>query len=429
MPPVWTSALLRLAGLIIAGAIVGWFYDHMLLGVLLVAIGSLGWHLYHLYRLDEWLRTGRLRGVTDGSGVWPPVFARIEYIREKSRRRRRRWRDVLRELQASAGAFPDGGVLLDGKHGIVTFNAAAARLLSLKKGRDRGQRIDNLLRHPDFVAYVAEGDFSRTIEVPAPAGGDTWISCLMIPYGPEQRLLLVRDITATLRVERMRRDFVANSSHELRTPLTVISGYLDALAGDERAPADWHAPLAEMRSQSTRMAQLLDDLLELSRLESAAPCGLEREVDMAALLQAARREALAMPERPRRVEVESASATGVLGDSRELHSVVSNLVSNAIRYTPPEGAVRISWQVDRAGGHLAVADTGIGIAEEDIPRITERFYRTDHGRARQQGGTGLGLAIVKHCLRRHEAELEIRSRPGEGSTFTCHFPPHRLAPS
>lgn len=134
-----------------------------------------------------------------------------------------------------------------------------------------------------------------------------------------------------------------------------------------------------------------------------------------------------MPERPRRVEVESASATGVLGDSRELHSVVSNLVSNAIRYTPPEGAVRISWQVDRAGGHLAVADTGIGIAEEDIPRITERFYRTDRGRARQKGGTGLGLAIVKHCLRRHEAELEIRSRPGEGSTFTCHFPPHRLA--
>ncbi|MCZ7654557.1 MAG: phosphate regulon sensor protein PhoR [Rhodocyclaceae bacterium] len=413
MPPVWTSALLRLAGLIIAGAIVGWFYDHMLLGALLVAIGSLGWHLYHLYRLDEWLRTGRLRGVTDGSGVWPPVFARIEYIREKSRRRRRRWRDVLRELRASAGAFPDGGVLLDGKHGIVTFNAAAARLLSLKKGRDRGQRIDSLLRHPDFVAYVAEGDFSRTIEVPAPAGGDTWISCLMIPYGPEQRLLLVRDITATLRVERMRRDFVANSSHELRTPLTVISGYLDALAGDERAPADWHAPLAEMRSQSTRMAQLLDDLLELSRLESAAPCGLEREVDMAALLQAARREALAMPERPRRVEVESASATGVLGDSRELHSVVSNLVSNAIRYAASGG--RGPHQLAGRPGRRPPGRRGYR------HRYRGRGHPADHRallsngpwQGAPAGGTGLGLAIVKHCLRRHEAELEIRSRPGE----------------
>jgi two-component system phosphate regulon sensor histidine kinase PhoR len=427
MPPVWTSELLRLAALLAAGALVGWLYDHAVLGAFLVALACLGWHLYNLYRLDLWLRTGRIEVVPDGLGVWPPVFARVEYIREKSRRRRRRWRELVRELRASAGAFPDGGVLLNQKHEIVTYNAAAERLLNLKKLRDRGQRIENLLRHPDFGAYIASGDFSRTIEMPAPAGGDAWISCLMIPYGPDQRLLLIRDITATVRLERTRRDFVANASHELRTPLTVITGYLDALAEDPAAPAPWRQPLGEMRAQAGRMAHLLDDLLELSRLDSAATCSLDRVVDIGAVLRSVRREALAMPEHPQTVEVEVGSPVGILGDEVEIHSVVSNLVSNAVRYTPSDGSIRIGWNVDAAGGHLAVTDTGIGIADEDIPRITERFYRTDRGRARQKGGTGLGLAIVKHSLRRHEAELEVRSRLGEGSTFVCHFPPHRLA--
>lgn len=418
---------MRLAMLLVAGTLVGWMYDQPLLGAFLAALAGLGWHLFNLFRLDAWLRTGHLEAVPDGSGVWPPVFARIEYILEKSRRRRRRWRQLLRELRVSAGAFPDGGVLLNARFEIVNYNAAAERLLSLKKLRDRGQRIDNLLRHPDFVAYVSAGDFSRTIELPAPAGGDIWISCFMIPYGLEQRLLLVRDITGTVRLERTRRDFVANASHELRTPLTVIAGYLDALADDPDAPGAWQVPLAEMRSQSVRMAHLLDDLLELSRLESAAPCGLDQVVDIGALLQRARSEALALPAHPRLVEAMIGSAAGLFGNQVELHSVVSNLVSNAVRYTPPEGSISISWNVDATGGHLAVVDTGIGIADEDIPRITERFYRTDRGRVQQATGTGLGLAIVKHCLRRHDAELEIHSRPGEGSAFICHFPPHRVA--
>jgi two-component system, OmpR family, phosphate regulon sensor histidine kinase PhoR len=207
----------------------------------------------------------------------------------------------------------------------------------------------------------------------------------------------------------------------------VITGYLDALAEDESLPAAWHQPLAEMRTQSLRMAQLLNDLLELSRLESAPPCSLERAVDMVAVVQTARKEALAMPEHPKNVDVDIGSSVHVLGDETEIHSVVSNLVSNAVRYTPPEGSIRISWNVDANGGHLAVSDTGIGIAEDDIPRITERFYRTDRGRARQKGGTGLGLAIVKHSLRRHDADLEVQSRLGEGSSFICHFPRHRLA--
>ncbi len=427
MPSAWTASLLRLAGLVAGGGLIGWVYGQVLLGALLAAFGALAWHLYNLYRLDRWLQTGNIDVIPDGVGPWPPVFARIEYLREKSKRRRRRWRQLVREIRASASAFPDGGVLLDEKHEIITYNTAAQRLLGLRRAGDRGQRIENLLRHPDFVAYLQGGDYSKSIELPAPSGHDTWISCLMIPYGPNQRLLLIRDITATVRLERTRRDFVANASHELRTPLTVISGYLETLADDETAPAIWRQPLADMRTQAKRMGQLLDDLLELSRLESALPCSLEHAVDMAALVHTARKEALAMPQHPQRVEVDIRSTARVLGEEHEIHSVVSNLVSNAVRYTPVEGSIRIEWSVDEKGGHLAVTDTGIGIAEEEIPRITERFFRTDRGRARQKGGTGLGLAIVKYALRRHDADLEIRSRLGEGSTFICHFPRHRLA--
>jgi two-component system phosphate regulon sensor histidine kinase PhoR len=427
MPPVWTSEVGRLLGLLAAGALVGWLYDQVAVGMLVAALAALVWHLYNLFRLDLWLRTGHLDIVPDGHGVWPPVFARIEYIREKSRRRRQRWRQLVRELRASAAAFPDGGVLLNARREIINYNSAAQRLLGLRRNRDRGQRIDNLLRHPDFVAFLDSGEYSVPVEIPGPAGADTWLSCLLIPYGPEQSLLLIRDVTANVHLERTRRDFVANASHELRTPLTVIVGYLEAIADDPASPAGWRMPIAEMRSQSARMGQLLDDLLQLSRLESGAPSSMEQAVNVAAVLQSARKEALAMPSHPARVELDIRSDAQVLGDQSDIHSVVSNLVSNAVRYTPTDGQVRITWDADEHGGRLSVSDTGIGIAAEEIPRITERFYRTDRGRALQQGGTGLGLAIVKHALRRHDAELEVQSRMGEGSTFTCRFPPHRIA--
>ncbi len=419
--------LLRHLGLVVAGGLVGWLYDEVLVGALAMALALLAWQQFNLWRLDEWLRTGRIDAMPDGRGVWPQVFARIDFIQERSRRRRRRWRQLVRELRASAQAFPDGGVVLNARHEIVTYNAAARRLLGLKKRRDRGQRIENLIRHPNFVAYMEKGEYHQSVEIPAPAGGDQHISCLLIPYGPEQRLLLVRDITAAVRTERIRRDFVANASHELRTPLTVIAGYLDSLSEDESAPAVWRQPVQEMRVQAERMRQLLDDLLELSRLEVAAPSSLDHAVDMAAVLEMARKEALAVPGHPERVEVRLESTARLLGEASEIQSVVSNLVSNAVRYTPREGSVVISWSTDEEGGHLAVADTGIGIAADEIPRITERFYRTDSGRARQKGGTGLGLAIVKHALRRHEAELEVASQIGAGSTFTCHFPRRRIA--
>jgi len=427
MPKVWTWTLFWYGAALVVGGLVGFLYDHTTLGLLIIAISLLVWNLRNLYRLERWLATGTIAEIPDGNGIWPPVFAKIQFIKGKMKRRGKRFRKLVKELRASTEAFPDGGVILNSSHEIINYNQAARMLLGLKNRKDRGQRIENLLRYPDFVDYLNNPGEKQAVDIPSPAGGDTWLSCRLIPYGPEQTLLLIRDVSQRVKIERVRRDFVANASHELRSPLTVIMGYLDALVDDDRIPDAWKQPIGVMQEQAVRMRRLVEDLLQLSKLESGQSVPKDRIVDVAAMISAARKEALALPEHPDTIGIELESPANLLGEETELQSVVSNLVANAVRYTPPEGEITIRWTVDAEGGHLAVQDSGIGIAEDDIPRVTERFYRADGGRARQRGGTGLGLAIVKYALRRHDAELEIRSQLGQGSTFVCHFPRDRLA--
>ncbi|MDH4021716.1 MAG: phosphate regulon sensor histidine kinase PhoR [Gammaproteobacteria bacterium] len=427
MPKVWTWTLLRYGVAIIAGGGIGLLYDQPLLGILLVTLGLLVWQLFNLYRLERWLSSGKIVEIPDGNGVWPPVFAKILFIKSKVKRRGKRFRKLVKDLRASTEAFPDGGVILNSHHEIVNFNQAARVMLGLKSRRDRGQRIENLLRYPDFVDYLNSPGERQAVEIPSPVGGESWYSCRLIPYGPDQKLLLIRDVSQRVKIERVRRDFVANASHELRSPLTVIMGYLDALAEDDHIPDSWKQPIGVMQEQSIRMRRLVEDLLQLSKLESGQSVSRENAVDVGSIVATARKEAFALAEHPGTIGIDLRSTARLLGEETELQSVVSNLVANAARYTPANGTITISWTVDADGGHLAVEDTGIGIAEEDIARVTERFYRTDGGRTRQRGGTGLGLAIVKHALRRHDAELEIRSRLGHGSTFVCHFPRDRLA--
>jgi two-component system phosphate regulon sensor histidine kinase PhoR len=230
-----------------------------------------------------------------------------------------------------------------------------------------------------------------------------------------------------MRLEAVRRDFVANASHELRSPLTVISGYLETLAQDPVLDAELKGPVAEMRRQAERMTAIIRDLIELSRLEETDEVVGGEPVDVAALAALLRKDVLARPARPKDVRVKVESQSRLLGDEPEIHSAFSNLVDNAAKYTGADGALEIRWSVDEDGGHFAVSDTGIGIPPEHIPRLTERFYRVDAGRSRATGGSGLGLAIVKHVLQRHGATLEVQSTLGAGSTFTCHFPPERIA--
>ncbi len=415
----------QLVILLIGGAI-GALYGQILVGLLIASLGLLGWHSMQLFRLERWLRTGEIIKLPDGNGIWPRAFARIQYITERASRNRNNWRSLIKELRTSAKAFPDGGIILNSNHEIINYNKAARRMLGLKKKRDRGQRIDNLIRNPVFVSYLESDETRDGVDIPGLAGEDSWLSCRMIPYGPGQRLLLIRDITQRIKLERVRSDFVANASHELRTPLTVISGYLDALADDDQLPDAWAGPIKDMCQQAERMNLLVDDLLELSRLESSEPGSMETSVDVVELLRFLQKEILVIDEHPETIELRLDSQAKLLGEEAEIQSIAANLVFNAVRYTAPDGRVSIRWHVDDRGGHLTVEDTGMGIAPEDIPRVTERFFRADSGRDRRRGGTGLGLAIVKHALKRHDGELEIASSLGEGSKFVCHFPRSRL---
>jgi two-component system phosphate regulon sensor histidine kinase PhoR len=246
------------------------------------------------------------------------------------------------------------------------------------------------------------------------------LSLQAVSYGEGQRLVLSRDVTQFNQVERMRREFVANVSHELRTPLTVISGFLETLR-DETDPDAAQRYIGMMAEQSQRMERLVEDLLTLSSLESSPPPPMDEPIDMRALLERLGAEARALSGGRHRIEVESDAGLVLVGSEKEISSAFGNLVSNAIRYTPEGGTVRLHWHGTTGGAAFDVEDTGIGIAEEHIPRLTERFYRIDRGRSRESGGTGLGLAIVKHALGRHGAALDVKSTPGKGSRFSARF--------
>jgi two-component system phosphate regulon sensor histidine kinase PhoR len=285
------------------------------------------------------------------------------------------------------------------------------------------------VRHPEFIEYLDKRGALPPPRIHLAKQGDRWLLFQLVTTSESgQQLLLLRDVTSEARLDSMRKDFVANASHELRSPLTVISGYLDSLADEPALGAAWQQPVQEMRRQSDRMRAVVQDLLELSRLESRGGEAERAPVDVGDMLALIRKDALARPERPAPVELQLDSDDLLLGSETELHSILSNLVSNAVKYTPATGRVHMRWWTDEKGGHVEVRDTGIGIPAEHLPRLTERFYRVDAGRSRKLGGSGLGLAIVKHALQRHDGRLEVQSVEGQGSTFACHFPPARVAP-
>ena len=258
------------------------------------------------------------------------------------------------------------------------------------------------------------------------AAGERYLALQIAPYGEGQLLLAVRDVSRQMRLEAMRKDFVANASHELRSPLTVVSGYLETLGQDPALDPELAGPIAEMRRQAERMTAIIHDLLELSKLEESDETVAGSPIDVAGLLAVLRKDVMARAVHPREVRVQIDSNTKLLGDDSEIHSAFFNLVDNATKYTPVEGSIEMRWWLDEDGGHFTVTDTGMGIPAEHLPRLTERFYRVDPGRSRATGGSGLGLAIVKHVLQRHEGTLEITSALGSGSRFACHFPPHRV---
>ncbi len=416
----WQHSFSRLAGWLllcaIAGSIAGAFWVGLSVGL----AAALGWHYWQLHRLLSELSGRRRLQPPQGWGVFSEVAERLFQRQREARQRKRRLHALLRSFRTAAAALPDAIlVVTHGDHEIEWFNEAAVNLLGLRLPVDIGKRFTHLVRSPRVSDWLAAGASEPLLDLPSPHDASRRLSLRLLDYTPRQHLLVVRDISMLMHLEQVRRDFVANVSHELRTPLTVVHGYLDMLEPDDHP--EWADLLREMRVQSQRMTRIVEDLLTLSRIE-AQERAVDDRVDMRSQLAGLRREAEALSGGRHQIVVSDRSDADLLGSAKELHSAFSNLVSNAVRYTPAGGRIEIRFERDTDGGlRLSVVDSGQGIPAQHLPRITERFYRVSNSRSRETGGTGLGLSIVKHVLNLHQAHLQIRSEIGRGSTFTCVF--------
>ncbi len=378
------------------------------------------------HRLMQWLRRQHEGAAPRDAGFWGELGYRIE----RSVRLLERQVDVeharLDHFLSAIEASPNGVMLLDANEQIEWCNSVAAGHFGIDPQRDRRQRVTNLVRAPAFVAYLQGSAFDEAVHIPG-AGAFTTVSVLLRPYGEGQMLLLSQDITERERNDGMRRDFVANVSHEIRTPLTVLNGFIETLTTLSLTEVERKRVLELMSQQAQRMQTLVGDLLTLAQLEGSPPPTAERWVPVARLLAQVRADAEALSAGRHRIGVGDAGDAQVAGDDQELISALGNLANNAVRYTPAGGSIDLAWRVRADGaGELEVRDSGIGIAREHLPRLSERFYRVDGSRSRDTGGTGLGLSIVKHVVQRHGGEFEVASEPGKGSRFRLVLPASRV---
>lgn len=426
MQKAQNAMLFSMALSLLAGALTGLLFGFAGWGA---AVALCGWGLLqirHFNRLSEWVQRRDDSQPPEAPGHWGELFDELARIQRRSGKREQDLLAALQRFQQSSAALQDGLVIIDRSNNLEWWNRSADRLLGLKASSDRGKPVMNLLRDPRFIRYFRRGQYSDPLELPSPINPDIRLQYQVTKFGEGDRLLVARDITRLVRLEQTRQDFVANASHELRTPLTVICGYLETFL-DQDLPRPLTRALSQMQAQARRMESLVSDLLMLSRLEGSNHIADEHPVPLHSMLMQIQHDAQALgQEKQHHISLELDSELELVGQELELHSAFSNLVFNAVRYTPDNGHIRLSWRVDARGGHFSVSDDGIGIDPIHIPRLTERFYRVDESRSSASGGTGLGLAIVKHVLVRHGAQLSIESQPGEGSTFSCHFPPEML---
>lgn len=418
----FSAELKRLGIIAFACFLLGWFSGASLtLLLFLGACAYLGFMLWQMRRLNHWLLRENEAQPPEASGIWGDVFDNIYHLQRHQLQEKQNLQAVITRVQETTSALKDGIILLDWRGHLDFWNPAAQRLLGFHV-RDQGLSVINFIRHPRFVSYFEEGNYSEPLELPSPRFSSKQLQFQITRFGKNERLIVVRDITQLHNLEQMRQDFVANVSHELRTPLTVISGYLETMADNNSNPA-WNKPLLQMQQQAQRMSLLVNDLIVLSRLETTEVGFNQKNIALEPLLVAVRNEAMAMgSEKSQEIVLECQPGLQLLGNEKEIHSAFSNLVINAVKYTQAKGRIIMRLQSDRQHIYFSVSDNGPGIEHKHISRLTERFYRVDASRNSGTGGTGLGLAIVKHILLRHDAELKITSELGKGSVFTCVFP-------
>ncbi len=421
---IWQKDITRLLLLLLATAIVGGITGLFLPILLLLMLGIIVRQVVQINQFEKWISTGGRGKYPKSTGIWEEIYYHIYRIKKNEKRRKKKLGKMIDQFRQSTEALPDAAIVLGAHDEIDWANKAARDVFGLQQS-DKGQRIPNLIRFPEFIHYLRSGDYKEAVTLPSPIDNRITLEVRIVPYGAGLRLLLAQDVTQLKKMERMRKDFVANVSHELRTPLTVLKGYLETLQDLD----DEHSPLLtssfqQMQGQTERMQHLVDDLLLLARLETQqknTQC-----VDVPALLRQICKEGDALENASRRIELTLETSVHIKGEEQELRSAFTNLLGNALKYSPENSIVKVRWYQDNASIVLAIEDQGEGITKAEIPRITERFYRVETKRIKKVNGTGLGLAIVKHVLMRHDAKLNITSELGKGSCFRCRFPVSRI---
>lgn len=420
----WQREIKIVLGLVLPALLLSYFIGYLSEMLLLIGWTLLLRQTLAVNELERWLSRGAFRDYRDRKGIWADIYYYLWKIKKTDKKRKKKLSRMIEQFRTSTDALPDAAVVLGEYAEIEWTNKAAREVLGLKKS-DKGQRIPNLVRAPAFVQFLKAQNYAEKICIPSPVNDSIMLQISVVPYGAGLRLLLAQDVTQIKNMERMRTDFVANVSHELRTPLTVLKGYLETLQDMDDVSAGLARSFASMAAQTDRMQHLIDDLLLLAKLETKAKkveC-----VNMREVLQRICQESDLLEKDERRIELSINTEANVLGDVQELQSAFTNLIVNALKYSPPSSPVKVSWCIKPEGAlYLEVEDFGEGIAAVDIPRITERFYRAEVKRNQKVTGTGLGLAIVKHVLVRHDAKLEIESQLGKGSRFRCLFPAQRV---
>ncbi len=425
----WWRPILALSALLFTALVAALFWGATAALLVLVAglLLYISYNLRQMAILVAWLEHGDRTRIPTASGAWDEIFYGLDRMLRRQKRSTSKISAVLERFEHAAQAIPDGIVMLNGNDQIDWFNPAAGRHYGLDDKTDRGQFIGYLIRQIAFADYLASDNYSEPLVMKSPNDKEVTLSVQMVPFGDKQKMLISRDVTQLELVEAMRRDFVANVSHELRTPLTVVGGFLETfLDMGAIEPVAFHKYCDLMQQQTERMRRLVDDLLTLSRLESAQNKLVDTPVNMTMLIESLYRDAQSLSAGRHTITLALNSSDNIMGNADELTSALGNLVSNAVRYTPAGGKIDLRWEWRAEQLCFSVQDSGDGIEAHHIARLTERFYRVDRGRSRETGGTGLGLAIVKHVLTRHQARLVIESKVGRGSCFRACFPVSRV---
>ncbi len=383
------------------------------------------WQYKEFSKILIWLQKRHETSSPSQAGLIDETCREIDYLRDRNKSRKQKLSGYLKRFQDATSALPDAVIVLGATGEIEWANEKALEYIGVQWPKDAGLRLSNLVRYPKLIKYLDANDeeLEKGLQIVSPINNKLKLEIRISSYGDTQKLLVARNITAISRINQMRKDFIANASHELRTPLTVISGYLESFIDDVDCPKEWTGYIQQMRSQTSRMQRLIQDLMQLSSLETGSGQGEKEIISIPIMLQSIINEARSLSGfMNHKITLNADQALYLHANLQEIYSVFSNLVFNAVQYTPEFGRIDVCWYEDDEGPHFSVKDNGLGIASEHIPRLTERFYRIDKGRSREKGGTGLGLAIVKHALARHDGKLFIDSELSKGSLFRCDFP-------